>query len=390
MCSGRSSSEDFPAGCDAAASGHEHGPAAAGAGHGCCDSCGQPLGFWAVDRLTGLLDRWGWDTEAPRSLARAYRSGRPAALLLVDLDRFKEVNDQFGHHAGDELLRSVARVLRESTADGHLVGRYGGHGGDEFLVLLPDTDLHGALAVAARIRQGIGALVVDARVDTGTTVTIQQLTASIGVRVRGHGEDTDLAALVMDADTALRDAKRRGRNRIGTHPPTEGADPAGPDEPAATVERGRPAPALLGAGPPPARRPPGAARRAGRHRIRLPRPAVPGRTVILGLSGLVAGGGLVLALAMAFADQPVETAAPVPPAPTTAVPTTSSAVPTTPPPPPPAAPTTTTHRRVRRPTQAPPPRTTVAQRPDQPWMVACPYLTSVWVAAEASAMGCGH
>jgi hypothetical protein len=99
----------------------------------CCKSCGQLLGYRSTDKLTGLLDRWGWDASAPQAFARAVGQRRSTALLIVDLDWFKLVNDEFGHPAGDAVLRSTAAVLRNASREGDLVGRYGG---DEFLMLL--------------------------------------------------------------------------------------------------------------------------------------------------------------------------------------------------------------------------------------------------------------
>jgi diguanylate cyclase (GGDEF)-like protein len=172
-----------------------------------CDSCGQPHGLWATDRLTLLLDRWGWDAQALATLA----SSRSTALVVVDLDNFKRVNDRYGHVAGDAVLKAVADTLRHSTRRGDLLGRYGGHGGDEFLVMLPETGVEEALIVADRIRQGIRAMVVHAPTNGGT-VRIDRVTASFGVSVGKPG--TELETLVVEADAALRRAKRTGRDRV--------------------------------------------------------------------------------------------------------------------------------------------------------------------------------
>jgi diguanylate cyclase (GGDEF)-like protein len=172
-----------------------------------CDSCGQPHGLWATDRLTLLLDRWGWDAQALATLA----SSRSTALVVVDLDNFKRVNDRYGHVAGDAVLKAVADTLRHSTRRGDLLGRYGGHGGDEFLVMLPETGVEEALIVADRIRQGIRAMVVHAPTNSGT-VRIDRVTASFGVSVGKPG--TELETLMVEADAALRRAKRTGRDRV--------------------------------------------------------------------------------------------------------------------------------------------------------------------------------
>jgi diguanylate cyclase (GGDEF)-like protein len=402
MSSGGSSAEDVPSDAEVPSPRADRcGTSADDAGHSCCDSCGQPLGFWAVDRMTGLLDRWGWDTEAPRALQHARESGHTSALLLIDLDRFKDVNDRFGHLAGDQLLRSVADVLRRCTREEHLVGRYGGHGGDEFLVLLPHIDLDGALDVAGHVRDGIRALVVDASVDAGTTVTIRKMTASIGISVCRPDEDADLATLVMDADTALREAKRCGRDQVRARVSGAGADspPTARGTPAGATGRGGadvvverrarvlaprradPAPGTVPARPHPQRQ-------RGR--------ASEARTLAFALSGLLAGASFALTLAITVvADHPLNSASPAPgtasrtPNPPASTPPATQAAP-----PPTAGPVpvvASTQRRPRGAVPAPPPRPQPAgeRLPPGPWLLACPYMTSRWVSAQAQAMGCG-
>lgn len=177
-----------------------------------CRSCGQPL----IDPPTGLIERWNWDDLAADILARARRQRRSVALLMIDLDRFKTVNDEHGHLAGDAVLRGVADVLRESSREGDLACRYGGTAGDEFLVLLPETLLDDALSVADRVRIGITAMTVTAKVARGVSTTITGQTASIGVAAYCPSDLTelDLEDLLLDADVALRAAKRHGRDRV--------------------------------------------------------------------------------------------------------------------------------------------------------------------------------
>jgi diguanylate cyclase (GGDEF)-like protein len=163
--------------------------------------------MWATDRLTLLLDRWGWDEQAPEIVEHR----GPVALLVVDLDNFKRVNDRFGHVAGDEVLKAVADTLRRTTRKGDLLGRYGGQGGDEFLVLLPETGPEDAHAVAERIRMGVRSMVVQAPTSSGTK-TITAITASVGVAT--GTPDMDLQSLVVAADNALREAKRGGRDKV--------------------------------------------------------------------------------------------------------------------------------------------------------------------------------
>ncbi|GAA2840052.1 hypothetical protein GCM10010452_80320 [Crossiella cryophila] len=183
-----------------------------------CRSCGHEPRAWATDKLTGLLDRWGWDAEAGRALAAARRRDEPAALVLLDLDHFKRVNDTLGHPAGDRVLRAVASVLRQVTeADpagaGAVLGRYGGHGGDEFLAFLPAGVLAAAAGLAGALRTEVRALQVPARTVRGPR-TITDLTVSIGLAEHGPGTRTRLADLVLAADACLLAAKRAGRDRV--------------------------------------------------------------------------------------------------------------------------------------------------------------------------------
>lgn len=177
-----------------------------------CDSCGQLM----ADPPTGLIERWYWDEAAAEVVARARTTGDSIALIMIDLDRFKDVNDSYGHLAGDAVLRGVADVIRDATRDGDLACRYGGSAGDEFLVLLPSSELTEALAVAEQIRAGITGMAVTAKVTRELSATIEGQTASIGVATYGLGDlvELDLEDLMLDADVSLRAAKRHGRDRI--------------------------------------------------------------------------------------------------------------------------------------------------------------------------------
>jgi diguanylate cyclase (GGDEF)-like protein len=182
-----------------------------------CGTCGQPIGYWAVDRLTGLLDRWGWDEYAPQALRHAHERRQSIALLLLDLDHFKDINDRYGHVAGDMVLHAVAKVLRSCCRENDILGRYGGHGGDEFLVLLPMTNRDRALAVAQRVLDAVKHLQVSVPdLDRGTRQTLTGLSVSIGValHVPARGTEPTLTDLVLEADAALLTAKREGRSII--------------------------------------------------------------------------------------------------------------------------------------------------------------------------------
>jgi len=193
----------------------------------CCATCGQPLGCRTTDKLTGLLDRWAWDKAATEILEQV--GDQPAVLLMLDLDRFKEINDTHGHLAGDAVLRAIASVVRGAVRQMDIVGRYGGHGGDEFLVLLPATDLERGGIVAERILTRIRAAAVPAPSVCDGWVTITGMTASVGLAARDHREDKDLVALFEGADAALLAAKHHGRDRItAAEAPAAEVTPLGP------------------------------------------------------------------------------------------------------------------------------------------------------------------
>jgi diguanylate cyclase (GGDEF)-like protein len=183
----------------------------------CCATCGQPLGSRTTDKLTGLLDRWAWDQAAAEVLDRL--GDQPAVLLMLDLDRFKEINDTHGHLAGDAVLRAIAAVVRSAVRQPDIVGRYGGHAGDEFLVLLPATDLGRGDKVAARILARIRAAAILAPSARGGEITITGLSASVGLAVSECAQDKELAALIESADAALVRAKQHGRGRVTVHSP---------------------------------------------------------------------------------------------------------------------------------------------------------------------------
>jgi len=156
-----------------------------------------------TDPKTGLLNATAWQREADAEVTRALRVGTPLALLLVDVDHFKRVNDNHGHLIGDEVLRALAGELRQQVRESDVVGRFGG---EEFTVLLPRTDDVGAYGIAERLRASAARLSVsaDARI---------RVTVSIGVAVLGqHGND--LFELLAAADVALYKAKDAGRDQV--------------------------------------------------------------------------------------------------------------------------------------------------------------------------------
>lgn len=155
------------------------------------------------DSVTGLPNRSLLTDRLEREVARAQRSKRAFAVLMYDLDGFKDVNDTWGHAAGDRVLEIVAERSRQCMRASDTVGRLGG---DEFLAILPETTLEGAAAVAEKIR---AALVQPYPLEKATA----RLSASIGVSLYpAHG--TDAEALQRAADAALYRAKREGRNKV--------------------------------------------------------------------------------------------------------------------------------------------------------------------------------
>ncbi|MBX6386386.1 MAG: GGDEF domain-containing protein [Microbispora sp.] len=157
-----------------------------------------------TDPKTGLLNAAAWQREADTEIARARRTGDALALVLVDIDHFKKVNDTYGHLVGDQVLAQVAATLRSQLREYDVVGRFGG---EEFVVLLPGADVHEARRVAERLRTRVGMMVVPAE---QATVTV---TVSAGVAIMNiHGED--LIELLAAADLALYRAKELGRDRV--------------------------------------------------------------------------------------------------------------------------------------------------------------------------------
>lgn len=156
------------------------------------------------DQLTGLLNVRELYRRLELELARAGRHGHPLAVLMVDADFFKSINDRFGHPAGDLVLRELAYRLRGSLRPSDVAARYGG---EEFVVMLPETDAAGAMAMCERLRAQVAETPFEISADNR-----QMLTVSIGIAVYPH--DAGAAdALIAAADKALYAAKHQGRNR---------------------------------------------------------------------------------------------------------------------------------------------------------------------------------
>jgi diguanylate cyclase (GGDEF)-like protein len=163
-----------------------------------------------TDPKTGLLNMRGWREAAAKELARADRAGAVVGLLMVDLDHFKQINDTWGHPAGDDVLQAVADVLRSETRPADVVGRFGG---EEFVILLPDTDGPAAGAAAERIRTRVAELSVISTDKRGDPAVISGRTTSVGLAVRPDHAST-LSDLLQAADAAVYAAKEAGRNQV--------------------------------------------------------------------------------------------------------------------------------------------------------------------------------
>jgi diguanylate cyclase (GGDEF)-like protein len=158
-------------------------------------------GAAVVDQLTGMLNRAALNARTPELGHQAAQRGEPVSLILGDLDRFKAINDEHGHAAGDAVLREIAYRLRKQVRAFDSIYRYGG---EEFVILLPGVDGWGAFEVAERLCESVRSEPVE-----GLPVTM-----SLGVAVIGEGETWSFDRLFADADRALYDAKRSGRDRV--------------------------------------------------------------------------------------------------------------------------------------------------------------------------------
>ena len=158
-----------------------------------------------TDLLTGLDNRRSMQELGRTAVKLARRTGAPVSLVLCDFDRFKDVNDKYGHEAGDSVLMQTAAILRNQLRDSDVVGRWGG---EEFVVLMPATHASGAVGVAERLRTAIA--------ETRFELVAEKQTISLGVAtsqtIVDPGFEWDL--LLKEADQRLYRAKREGRNRV--------------------------------------------------------------------------------------------------------------------------------------------------------------------------------
>ncbi len=166
----------------------------------------------SLDQKTGLLNATAWHESAKLELSRAARSNDTFGVLMVDLDFFKKVNDTYGHLAGDEVLKGVARLLKGEIRDYDSAGRFGG---EEFAVLIPNSTAEQIVTTAERLRRRVTELEIPVQNESGQETVIRGLSASIGVAIYPNS-GTTLEQLMLTADSAVYTAKSNGRNQVVT------------------------------------------------------------------------------------------------------------------------------------------------------------------------------
>ncbi len=201
----------------------------------------QLLSEARADAKTGLLNAATWEREASAEVARAVRTQSPLAVALLDLDRFKQINDTYGHLLGDEVLRQIAATMTQVLRDYDLAGRFGG---EEFVMLLPQTRAVDAFRIAERVRAHIAKLAIYADGPAGVPGTPGApgaervpVTVSIGVAALDNGSRRELTELLAAADAALYRAKASGRDQVQMISTSRGLSAVRPpaDEMAATA-----------------------------------------------------------------------------------------------------------------------------------------------------------
>ncbi len=158
-----------------------------------------------TDKLTSLFNRGYFEDRLKFEIEKSFKFKRELSLLFIDLDKFKKINDTYGHLVGDKLLQKISEVIKESIRKTDIAARYGG---DEFVVILPETNIESAKMVAEKIRENIEntfIVVGDKKIS---------VTASIGVAGIKEGQSTTFEKLIKFTDKSLYEAKKKGRNRV--------------------------------------------------------------------------------------------------------------------------------------------------------------------------------
>ncbi|MBU6235507.1 MAG: diguanylate cyclase [Alphaproteobacteria bacterium] len=159
-----------------------------------------------TDALTGISNRKLFDVESYRMVSEAHSESRPLSLLMIDIDHFKSFNDNYGHQVGDQVLKLVARTLKDGVKGRDLPARYGG---EEFAVVLPETMLDGAVKLGNALREAVA---VKEIMNRNTGDRLGKITMSVGAAQLGQNEK--IAELIERADAALYKAKGNGRNQV--------------------------------------------------------------------------------------------------------------------------------------------------------------------------------
>lgn len=169
-----------------------------------------------VDSLTGLFNRRAFEKKVQEEFERATRYHNPLALMILDIDNFKTINDTYGHHGGDAALVKISETLRQKTRQSDFPSRYGG---EEFVLVLPETDQDSALQVAGKIHEEIRSCTF------GTPERPFALTVSIGLASTSSKHYSDWRQMLDDADQALYVAKNSGKDRVEVAAPGKNGKP---------------------------------------------------------------------------------------------------------------------------------------------------------------------
>ncbi|WP_250654717.1 diguanylate cyclase [Alkalimarinus coralli] len=167
--------------------------------------------LYSFDYLTGVFNRQAFYSLLEKEFARVERTSNCSSIVMVDLDYFKKVNDQYGHQVGDKVLTYFATYIKKSLRPYDSVGRYGG---EEFLICLPDTTITDAKTIMERIREDLANQVIEIKEPDKRTLTLS-ITASFGISslCKGH----PISEAIETADMAMYEAKTAGRNKVKTH-----------------------------------------------------------------------------------------------------------------------------------------------------------------------------
>ena len=160
----------------------------------------------SIDPLTSLYNRRYFGELAKTVMTLAKRSNLAFSIIMIDIDKFKNINDTYGHKVGDEVIVALAKTLKKNVRKSDIVSRWGG---EEFVILLPQTDLEGAINIAEKLRKNVQNLSIEI-----TDYETIAFTASFGVATADLLSDLDVETVINKADKALYLAKEHGRNRV--------------------------------------------------------------------------------------------------------------------------------------------------------------------------------